>query len=129
MGWIFANQWRRLKDTYLIIISGCYLARICWTVQTTNADVVVYRTRDDLHPFKCAGQYHNIASSRISLNTDRRWVMCCGPFSGSEVEYSRWMERLPRCRRRNTGRQHYRHHSVFDGSSCRLPPKLWTWPT
>lgn len=76
MRWIFANQRSRLKNAYLIVVGGRDFARVRRTVQATDADVVVYRSRNDLHPFERAGQYDDVAPCRVRLErkqtTDRR---------------------------------------------------------
>lgn len=69
---ILANQRGRLEHAYLIVIGGRNLASVRRTVQTTDAYVVVYRSGDDLHSFKSAGQYNDVTSRRIGLKRDGR---------------------------------------------------------
>lgn len=68
---ILANEWGRLEDANLIVVGGSYFARVRGTVQTADANVIVYGARYDLYPFECAGQYDDVASGRIRLNDSK----------------------------------------------------------
>lgn len=63
---MYKRRW--FKDAHLILVSCSYLAGIGTTIQTTDSDVVVYSSRNDLNPFKIVGQNYYVTTSGVCLN-------------------------------------------------------------
>lgn len=63
---MYKRRW--LKNADLIFIRRSYLPRIRATVQTTNSDVIVHSSGNDLHSFEIVSQDHNVTASCIRLD-------------------------------------------------------------
>lgn len=59
-----------LEDAHLVFICCCDFASICTAIQTTDTDVIVYRTRYYLNPFKVTRKDDYVTSSSISLQKE-----------------------------------------------------------
>ena len=62
----------RFKDANLVFIRSSNLSSICGTINTTDANVVVYSSRNDLHTLESTCQYHNITAGSIRLKTKHK---------------------------------------------------------
>lgn len=86
---VYERRW--FKDADLILVSRSYLSGVCAAIQTTDSNVVVYRSRDYLHSFKVVGQNDDITASGVCLNETKdscQWHSRRGVNASIQVSFS-----------------------------------------
>lgn len=61
------DERRRLEDADLVLVRCCYLPSVGGAVHATNAHIIVYCARDDLHALERAGENHNVTAGCVDL--------------------------------------------------------------